>query len=354
MAFFVIGINHKTAPIAIREKFYCNATQKELLLSELKNHPSLVEGFVLSTCNRTEVYVQSLTAETAKDFLLESLFRVKNVKTDGSLLEHFYWYKDEEAIKHLMKVTCGLDSLILGEEQILGQVKEATGLARQKGMLGKYLNILSNIVIHTAKKAHTETQISLGGVSISWAAVTMAEETLGSLRGKSLLVIGAGKMGELAINQLHNKGLARLYLMNRTGEKAVALAEKYHGIAVSFFDIKDILNDVDVCICSAGAPHYVLDKDMVTTSMALRRNRKILFIDISVPRNIDPAIAEVQDVLLFHVDDLERVVGDNMKKREAAALIVDKIIEEKVKHFHKKIAKLNSISPEDSYETASS
>src|SRR3989338_11366797 len=110
MAFLVIGINHKTAPIAIREKFYCNATQKELLLSELKNHPSLVEGFVLSTCNRTEVYVQSLTAETAKDFLLESLFRVKNVKTDGSLLEHFYWYKDEEAIKHLMKVTCGLDS----------------------------------------------------------------------------------------------------------------------------------------------------------------------------------------------------------------------------------------------------
>jgi glutamyl-tRNA reductase len=180
----------------------------------------------------------------------------------------------------------------------------------------------------------------------------MAEEHLQTLHGKSILIIGAGKMGELALAQIHSKGAARIYLMNRTGEKAEALAEKFSGIPVSFMDMKDTLLDVDICICSAGAPHYILDKSMVEPIMAKRDHRKLLFMDISMPRNIDPQTATIDGVCLFTIDDLDKVVGENMKKRQSALVQVENIIGQKIKEFHEKWQKVQDHSDSDFFEPA--
>lgn len=347
---YIIGINHKTAPIDIREKFYLNPLQQDLLLSELKANPGIAEAFVLSTCNRIEVYIKRVDGFCDMDFVVSLICKIKKLNPDPSYRSHFYTYTDLEAIEHLMRVATGIDSLVLGEKQILGQVKAAVERARSLAMLSKYFNILTNIAIRAGKKAQSETGISCGGSSMSWAAINMAEETLGSLQDKSILVIGAGKMGELALTQLQDKGAGKIYLMNRTGEKAEALAQKFSGIPVSFMDIKDTLIDVDICICSVGAPHYILDKAMVEAVMAKRDFRKLLFIDISMPRNIDPQTATVGGVSLFTIDDLAKVVGDNMKRRLAAASQVEEIIRQKVVEFREKWEKVKSRNDSDFFE----
>ncbi len=347
---FITGINHKTAPIEIREKFFLNPIQQDLLLSELKANPSVAEAFVLSTCNRIEVYLKRVDDSCNMDFVVDLICKIKKTNMDPSFRSHFYTYTDAEAILHLMNVATGMDSLVLGEKQIIGQVKSAVERARGLTMLSKYFNILTNVAIRAGKKAQSETDISCGGSSISWAAINMAEETLGTLLEKSILVIGAGKMGELALTQLQDKGAGKIYLMNRTGEKAEALAQKFSGVPVSFMDIKDTLIDVDICICSVGAPHYILDKDMVESIMAKRDFRKLLFIDISMPRNIDPQTATVRGVSLFTIDDLDKVVGENMKRRQAAASQVEEIIRQKVAEFGEKWEKVQNRSDSDFFE----
>ena len=342
MQFVVVGINHKTAPIEIREKFYCAPAQQELLLSEFKSRPFIIEGLVLSTCNRTEIYSHILSTRNADD-LLALLFETKGLKVTEALKKCFYIYFGEEAVRHFFNVTVGLDSLIMGEKQILGQVKEAVALARRKTMLGKYLNVLSNLAVHTGKKAQSETDISFGGCSISWAAVVMAEKMLGDLKEKSVLVIGAGKMGEMALTQMQKKGAKDIFIMNRTESCALELARRLNGEAVSFGDLKEVLAKADVCICSVSAPHYILDKSTVEKVMAAGRKNKLVFIDISMPRNIDPEIARIENVLLFHIDDLDKVVGDSMKKRQAAVREVEGIITEKINSFNAKISKIKDI-----------
>ena len=352
MRLVVIGLNHKTAPIEIREKFFCSEIQQELLLSELKSKPSITEGLVLSTCNRTEIYSHTLNEERDAKELIELLFQAKGLKVTQKLKDHFYVYCGKEAVGHFLKVTAGLDSLILGEKQILGQVKEAVALSRKRAMLGKYFNILSNLAIRTGKKAHSETEISFGGCSISWAAIVMAEKIFGTLCGKSVLIIGAGKMSELALQQMQKKGAHNIYVMNRTESCALELANRFRGEAVSFGDIKEILSKVDVCICSVGAPHYILDKSTIGKVMTMRSHRKLVLIDISMPRNIDPHAASIEDVLLFHIDDLDKVIGDSMKKREAAVFQVEKIIADKTAQFYKKINLIKSIPTSDYFDTA--
>ncbi len=349
---FIIGLNHKTAPIEIREKFYLNPLQQDLLLSELKNQPGVAEAFVLSTCNRIEVYIKRVDRSCEIDFIIPLISKIKKTAFDFDFRKYLYVYEDNQALDHLMRVTTGIDSLVLGEKQILGQVKTAVDKARSAGMMSKYFNILTNIVIRAGKKAQNETDISCGGSSISWAAINMAEEQLETLKEKSILVIGAGKMGELALAQIHNKGADKIYLMNRTGEKADALAEKFSGIPVSFMDIKDTLIEVDVCICSVGAPHYILDKSMVEAIMSKRGNRKLLLIDISMPRNIDPLAASVKDVLLFSIDDLDKVVGENMRRRQSAIAQVESIITQKVAEFHDKWKKIENCSQTDYFEVS--
>lgn len=350
----VVGLNHKTAPIEIREKFYLNHLQAELLLSELKNNPVVSEAFVLSTCNRIEVYLKRADTELRESFIIDLIAKIKKSPFDFDYSKYIYIYQDAHAIEHLLKVASGLDSLVLGEKQILGQVKTAVETARQVGTISRYFNILSNTAIRAGKKAQHETEISHGGSSISWAAIEMSEQLLGSLQGKSVLVIGAGKMGELALGNLCNRGLGKIHLMNRTGEKAEELAKRYGGIAASFWDIKDILAEVDVCICSVSAPHYILDKEKVATILPFRQGRPLIFIDISMPRNIDPQVGLLPSVYLRSIDDLDQVVTASMKKREAAVSQVEAIIRQKICEFDEKIAKLQSCANSDFFEAAES
>lgn len=349
---YVIGLNHKTAPIEVREKFFLNPLQQDLLLSELKSHPGIAEAFVLSTCNRIEVYVKRVDAVTSMDFIVSLIGRIKKVHLDENFQKHFYRYAGIEAVEHLMRVVTGLDSLVLGEKQILGQVKHSVDRSRALGMLSKYFNILTNVAIRTGKKAQSQTDISCGGSSVSWAAINMAEENLGTLEGKSILVIGAGKMGELALTQLQNKGAGKIYLMNRTGEKAEILARKFSGVPVSFMDIKETLIDVDICICSVGAPHYILDRDMIGSIMTERNSRKLLFMDISMPRNIDPLAGNIDGVALFTIDDLDKVVGENMKRRQAAVVDVEQIIRQKIDDFQEKWERVKNRTDSDFFEPA--
>lgn len=336
-----IGINHKTAPIEVREKFFLNSTEQDLLLSELKCNASVIEALVLSTCNRTEVYANVLDFQYYVKYFVQLITSIKKIKYHPNLHEHFYIYQGEKAIEHFLRVAAGLDSLVLGERQILGQVRSAIERAQNKQMFQKNFNILSNIAIRTGKKAQTETFIGQGGSSISRVAVTLAEKQLNSLNEKVVLVIGAGKMSELAIEQINKKGIKKLYLMNRTPENAKRLAHKLNGTPASFIDLKDILIETDVCFCAASAPHYILDKIIIEKVMELRNHRKLILIDISMPRNIDPKVANLTNVHLSHLDDLDKVVGETMKKRKEAVMDVEKIIAAKLIEFSRKLNKLN-------------
>jgi glutamyl-tRNA reductase len=346
----IIGLNHKTAPIEIREKFYLNNLEADLLLSELKNNPAVAEAFVLSTCNRIEVYLKRADQTISGRFIIDMIARIKKTVFDFDYAKYIYTYEGQAAMEHLLRVATGLDSLVLGEKQILGQVKTSAQRSREIGVLSAYFNILTNTAIRAGKKAQNETEISFGGSSVSWAAIEMAERTLQTLAGKKVLLIGAGKMGELALSNLHNKGLDKLYLMNRTGEKAEILAKQYNGIPASFFDIKELLAEVDLCICSAGAPHYILDKEQMSKIMPARQGKSILFIDISMPRNIDPAVSEVSGVTLCSIDDLDQVVNANMQKRRDAVVAVEGIIAQKIVEFNDKISKLKAHSGSDYFE----
>ncbi len=341
MNIIAIGINHKTTPIEVREKLFLSSTEQDLFLSELKCNPAILEAFVLSTCNRTEIYARVLQQQNYSPYFIRLLMDIKKMKFDQKVSNLFYTYTDEDAVRHMARVVTGLDSLVLGERQILGQVKEAVERARSRMMLATGFNILSNVIIRAGKKAQTETDIGYGGSSISWAAIAMAEKCLGSLANKSLLVLGAGKMSELALQQVHMKGLQNLFVMNRTQTTGEDLAKRYQGIPVSFYDVKEILGQVDVCICSVGAPHYILDRLLVEKVMELRNQRRLILIDISMPRNIDPQVAKIKDVYLAHIDDLEKVVEETMRKRSEAVACVEAIIEEKVREFYRKLEKVD-------------
>jgi glutamyl-tRNA reductase len=342
MKILVVGINHKTSTIESREKFFLTTTERELLLSAFKNEPSVFASIILSTCNRCEIY-----ASVGDDFqpheILKKLFSLKHQSQTHDLQKLFYVLEGREALLHLLRVACGLDSLILGEKQILGQIKEAVLLSRQNAMMDRTFNILTNVVLETAKKARRETRIDFGGSSVSWASVMMAQNVLGSLDGKTVLILGSGKMGGLAVKQLLNKGVKKIYIMSRTVEKAQELAKDRGGTAVPFWEMKEILPQVDVCICSASCTHYLIDRDLIENTMQARNGQKLVCIDISVPRNIDPRVAEVPDVFLVTVDDLDRVVQDNIQKRLSAAQQVEEIILNKVHEFYQVMDKIRLI-----------
>ena len=347
---FIVGLSHKIAPIEIREKFYLNPTQQDLLLSELKNHPLVAEAFVLSTCNRIEVYLKRIDASINEAFVVALIARVKKVSFDFDPTPYIYSYEEAQALEHFLRVSCGLESLVLGERQILCQVKHAVDRAREYGTLSRHFNILTNVAIRAGKKAQHETTIAAGGSSISWAAIEMARKTAGNLQDKSVLVIGAGKMGEIALNHLHDLGVKKIFLMNRTGEKAENLATRYNGVAASFWNIKEILAEVDICFCAVGAPHYILDRDKIVNIMEIRRGRPLTLIDISMPRNIDPEVRHVPSVHLSAIDDLKGVVEQTMKMRASAIEEVEGIIRQKIVEYNEKITKLLDNPDSDFYK----
>lgn len=339
---FSIGVNHKTTTIDLREKFFLSAVERELLLSELKNDPRVIGAFVLSTCNRTEIYADLL--QDSYQPVLDVLFKVKKLKASDELLRSFCYYKEQEAVRHLFRVSAGLDSVVLGEKQILGQVKESAAVARDLGMMTRDLNILSNLAIRAGKKAQTETEVGFGGSSVSWAAVATMQEKLNGLSGKDILVIGAGKMGHLAAEQLTNKNVGTVYVMNRSCDKAVAVADEIEGSVVGFWQMKEILCKVDACICSAGAPHYLIEKELMQEVLDIRQGKKILLIDISMPRNIEPAAGTIPGVELLTIDELDQVVEGSVRRRREAVGAVEQIISQKENEYFSRRDKARKLS----------
>ncbi len=334
MHFQCLGISHKTCQVDIREKYFLHPKDKDMLLEEFRACPHILEAIIISTCNRTEIYAVLDSSDPA--LLLTKLCRAKGITACRKDLDYFYVYEDDAAVRHLLRVAAGLDSLIVGEKEILGQVKSAVELAREKGMTGRFLNILFNVTVRTGKLARNRTEISRGGVSVSWAAVEMVRKTVRGLADSSVLIIGAGKMSRLAIGDLKRKGAQNIYVMNRTREKGDRLARMFKAQTAPLNELATLLSQVDVCICSSSAPHYLIDEGMIQTCMAGREN-PLLLIDLSVPRNIHPAAGEMPHVTLIGVDELDKVVAYNVRKRLNSVYEVERLITDKIREFNRKI-----------------
>ncbi len=342
MNFLIVGLNHKSAPIEIREKLSFPSATIQEPLAKLCSLKAINEGVILSTCNRVEV--MGVTNDVDKGlWQMKSFLSSFHSISMSELDPHLYTYSCEEAVRHIFRVACSLDSMVLGEPQILGQVKEAFGYATEHGTSGVIINKLFHKAFNVAKRVRTETKISSSAVSISYAAVELAKKIFGELQDKSVMLIGAGEMGELAARHLANNGIKEIFIANRTFERAVNMAKGFSGTPVMFREILHYLKRVDIIITSTAARDFIITPEMVKEAMRERRNSPAFFIDIAVPRNIDPKVNKVSNVYLFDVDDLQGVVAANLKEREKEARYAEKIVMEELEGFCQWVSSLNVV-----------
>lgn len=332
MRIVLIGMNHKTAPVEIRERLQIACGDGGPALAELLRVPEVREALVLSTCNRVEVLARVADGEAAVERLKEFIFRQGNLAA-SELERCLYVHRDREAVRHLFRVAASLDSLVMGEPQILGQVKEAYRRAADCRATGVLLNRLVHHALRTAKRVRTETGIAGNAVSVSYAAVELAKKIFGGLHGKTILLIGAGEMSELAARHLRKQGVERILVANRTYARAQELAEEFQGAPVPFDHLSEVLTEVDIVIASTGAPGYVVTAEMVAAALRRRRNRLLFLIDIAVPRDIDPAAGEIDNVYLYNIDHLQDVVDANRETRLVEARKGEGIVAEEVAIF---------------------
>ncbi|MFN7936021.1 MAG: glutamyl-tRNA reductase [Bryobacteraceae bacterium] len=328
MRFHITGLNHRTAPVEVREKLAFPATGIEEALHELIRHGGVREGLILSTCNRVEVAVSVDDGDAAS--VVEEFFEHSRQMARGDLSPHLYHYHGRDAIRHLFRVAASLDSMVVGEPQILGQLKDAYTTAKNLGAVNGFLDGLCARAFSVAKRVRTETEIGSSAVSVSYAAVELAREIFGKLDGRAILLIGAGKMSELAARHLQRAGANRILVTNRTRERAEQMAQVFQGTVVPYENLAAPLTQADIVITSSGAPHYILTRDLMRTVLQQRKNRPIFLIDIAVPRNIDPQINKLDNVFLYDIDDLGKVVERNRVNRLEEAAEAERIIEEEV------------------------
>jgi len=323
---FLVGLSHKSAPIEVREKVALTGDVLKDALVALKGEEGVAEAFVVSTCNRVEVFVHADSEAAAHAFF---------TSRSQAASDHVYVRRGVEAIRHLFRVSSSLDSMVVGEQQILGQVKEAYGLASSAQTAGSYISRLCNRAFATAKRIRTETEIGRGVTSMSQVAVELVEKIFGDLTGRAILLVGAGKMGALSAKALSVLGADRILVTNRSPDRGLALAEQVGGLFRSWEELPRLLVEADVCIVSTGAPTYVVTKELVAAAMKSRRSRSLCLIDLAVPRNVDPACAEMGEVFAYDVDDMERVVQTTQEARKGEALRAEAIIEAEVMAFAK-------------------
>jgi len=335
----IIGINHKTAPIDIREKLSFTKPELEAALLDLKQRSNINEGVILSTCNRVEIYALSPESAHTNQNLQKFLSDFHKV-SDRDFKEHVYHHSGINAVKHLFRVSSSLDSQILGENQILGQVKEAYFKAREAGSVAKGFSFIFEEAIGLGKKARTQTQIGRGAVSIGTAAVEMSKKIFEELSDKCVLIIGAGKIGELCTNSLHSRGAKMVLVANRTYSRAVELAKKFNGRAIHFDRFKQELQEADIVISSVSAPHILIDKKMAQELIVQRRQKPIFFIDLGLPRNIDAKANFIDNVYVYNLDDLNRVRDVNLKERLKEAEKIEGMIEEKIESIQDRLQAL--------------
>jgi len=328
MQLIVLGLNHKTAPVDVRERFSIPEEKIRRGLRHIDEYDAMNEVVILSTCNRSEMYVVVEDADEDLPMLKQFLFDLAGNEED--IDDYLFYYGGEECISHLFEVSSSLDSLVIGEGQILSQVKKAYAIAREEGTTSTVLNTLFHRAIATGKRVRTETRIAYNAVSVSYAAVELAKNIFGDLTQARVLLLGAGQMGELTAQHLVDKGVEKVYVANRSYERAAELAEKFHGEPVVFEQAMKQAVGVDIIITSTGAPHYIVNTWETQQLMTKRKGRQIVFIDIAVPRDVEPEVADIKGVQLYNIDDLEAVVDENIKFREQEAEQARDIIEEEV------------------------
>ena len=328
----LIGLNHKTAPLAVREKIFAGCQEEKDLLSSLRSINGVGEVLYLSTCNRIEIIASVEETEDAGKSLNDFLAQNGGL-TPTEVANCFYEYRGEEAVRHIFRVAASLDSLVMGETQILGQVKDAYRQALAQNATGVVLNRLMHCSFRAAKRVRSETAIAVNPVSVSFAAVELAKKIFGSLTGKKILLIGAGEMAELTGMNLISNGAEEIIVANRSMPQAIALAEKFHGEAVSLDALEEKLIEVDIVISSTGAPAYIVTADLIRKIHHQRKNRLLFLIDIAVPRDIDPAASSLENVYLYNIDNLQDIVDENMNVRKKEAIKAEMIVEEEITRY---------------------
>jgi glutamyl-tRNA reductase len=328
----LIGLNHKTAPLAVREKIFAGCQEEKDLLSSLRSINGVGEVLYLSTCNRIEIIASVEETEDAGKSLNDFLAQNGGL-TPTEAANCFYEYRGEEAVRHIFRVAASLDSLVMGETQILGQVKDAYRQALAQNATGVVLNRLMHCSFRAAKRVRSETAIAVNPVSVSFAAVELAKKIFGSLTGKKILLIGAGEMAELTGMHLISNGAEEIIVANRSMPQAIALAEKFHGEAVSLDALEEKLIEVDIVISSTGAPAYIVTADLIRKIHHQRKNRLLFLIDIAVPRDIDPAASLLENVYLYNIDNLQDIVDENMNVRKKEAIKAEMIVEEEITRY---------------------
>ena len=335
MKLALAGINHRTAPVMVREKLALRAAELPAALSDLQAHGAK-EVLILSTCNRVEVSAVLNESITSDHLMERMLVGLKSLNFE-ELRPHLYTFEDREAIRHLFRVASSLDSMIIGEPQILGQLKQAFLQAREQGTVGNVLESVLSRAFHVAKRIRTETEIGQSAVSVSYAAVELAREIFGSLSGKRVLIVGAGKMSEGAARHLLRAGVTEILITNRTAERAREMAELFRGEVVPYELFPQRLHQVDIVLASSGAPGYVLTPAMISHAIEARRNQPMFLIDIAVPRNVDPAVNAVEHAFLYDIDDLQRIAERNLKARQEVARQAESIVSEEVDRLEAKL-----------------
>ncbi|MCS6953712.1 MAG: glutamyl-tRNA reductase [Bryobacterales bacterium] len=343
MKLTVTGLNHRTAPVEVRERLAFDAAALPAALKALRSRDGVQEALILSTCNRVEVAAASEDHADMRTIVAEFFAASRRVAPD-LVQPHLYHHENREAVRHMFRVAASLDSMVVGEPQILGQMKAAYAAAKAHGTLGGPLETALTAAFRVAKRVRSETGIGRSAVSVSFAAVELAREIFGSLAGKKVLLIGAGKMSELAARYLHRSGASQIFVTNRTEDRAVELARLFGGSTIPYHAFLSRLPEIDILIASSGAPHYLLRKEDMRRVIEARRNRPVFLIDIAVPRNIDPAINELDHVFLYDIDDLERVVEANRRERLKEAEQAEEIIAQEVDRLLERL-KAREVAP---------
>jgi glutamyl-tRNA reductase len=340
MRFQLIGVNHNTAPVEVRERLAIPESRLPEACKKLSEHPGIDEGMILSTCNRVEILANAKNGAGAdlRGFL-QNYFKIDG----GELNKHLYEYNEQEAVRHLFRVAASLDSMVVGEPQILGQVKEAYATARAVGAVRAQLDQLVTRAFAVAKRVRTETAVGSSSVSIASVAVELAKKIFGNLQGKHVYLVGAGKMSELAARHLMAHGCASIFVANRTYDRAVSLAYKFKGHAIHFEDLHHTCDRADIVITSTGAPHAIFRREHGEVFLARRKNRPMFFIDIAVPRDVDPAMNKLDGIFVYDIDDLQQAVASHVADRRKEAERAEAIVTTEVERFQARIQTLDVV-----------
>jgi len=339
MSFHLIGVNHNTAPVEVRERLAMPESRLPEVCKSLCQQEGIEEGMILSTCNRVELLVRRRDGvDNLRNFVCE-YFHLDPAEYE----RYFYDYREEEAVRHVFRVTSSLDSMVVGEPQILGQVKEAYAVARAVGAINSQLDSLLTRAFAVAKRVRTETAVGSSAVSVASVAVELAKKIFGSLNGKHVYLVGAGKMSELAARHLIAHGAASIFVANRTYDRAVQLAKKFHGQAIMFEQLYDTCDKADIVITSTGAPHAIFRREHGELFLSRRRNRPMFFIDIAVPRDVDPGLNKLDGIFVYDIDDLQQAVTSHVADRRKEAERAEAIVALEVQRFQARLQSLDVV-----------